>query len=551
MDRKQKEVLFWLGIISILYFILFIFPNLTGAKDEVMISVFEHDEFAQFPHVVRMITPGDTFYQSLRNFVVYLHYFYGYPFYFFSAISIFPLKLILGPEWIDNTRLIMAVLRQMINLLPMVLSAVIMVYVITKFKTLWKSLLLLIFLLTIPAVVSNNMWWHPDSLLTLFCVITIFFLIKDDFRFGRNFYFSGIACGLAIGAKILGVLFVLTYAIYLVYGIFTKHLTIRKFIFVSFLILVIVLGTVVLSNPLLLLPIERREIITTFRLNLEQSTHGFWVLKKSGENNLSAIISILSTDYGLGLVTLISFVSLFWGLLKEKTRVISLVNLSWLFAFMVYFIFIASTLRSHYFLPIIFPLFSNLFIFLPDNFDILFTNNMKKVKPRIIVKPLLQTSLILLVIMQIFLVVPKDINIYIQALNKEKTSPSIELFRDTQNKYLYLIPQEKNILIYRDWRAYVEPKENYSIVYDWSLANYELINELGPDLLFIEYDNTHYFSDETKIEQAIRPEEMVMMNRFYSDVYEEEVEGFKLLNKTNFGYVFVKNTFYEDFFIDN
>ena len=550
MDRKQKEVFFWLGIISLIYFILFIFPNFTGAKDEVMISVFEHDEFAQYPHVVRMITPGDTFYQSIRNFVVYLHYFYGYPFYFFSAISIFPLKIILGLEWIDNTRVIMTVLRQMINVLPMILSSVIMVYVTTKFKTMWKSLLLLIFLLTIPAVVSNNMWWHPDSLLTLFCVLTIFFLIKDDFRFGRNFYFSGIACGLAIGAKILGVLFVLTYGIYLFYGLISKRIYVWIFLKSSFLLLIIVIGSVIISNPLLLLPIERGEIINAFNLLLNESISGFWIFNENGNNNISNVISVLSNNYGFGLISLLSIISLILVITKKVKLEIFIVNIAWFIGFMVYFLFIASTIRPHYFLPVMIPLYSNILLLLPDNISI-FINRDRKMKISEKFKNILYIIILIFVIFQISINFKKSYASFIQVLNREKTSESIYLFIDTYENFLYQIPQEKNILIYRDWRAYVEPKENYSIIYDWSLANYELINELDPDLLFIEYDNTHYFSDETKIEQAIRPEEMVMMNRFYSDVYEEEVEGFKLLNKTNFGYVFVKNTFYEDFFIDN
>ena len=58
-----------------------------GAKDVPMLSVFEVDEFAQYPNVIGMLQVGDTFYQTVRNFAVYHHYFYGYPFYFFSALS--------------------------------------------------------------------------------------------------------------------------------------------------------------------------------------------------------------------------------------------------------------------------------------------------------------------------------------------------------------------------------------------------------------------------------------------------------------------------------
>lgn len=550
MEKNKKTYLLIFSILSVFYFVLFIFPNLTGAKDVVMISAFEHDEFAQYPHVVRMITPGETFYQSIRNFVVYLHYFYGYPFYFFSAISIFPVKLILGPDWVDHTRIIMMVLRQMINVLPMLLSALFLVYVTTKFKVLWKALLIFIFLLTIPAVVSNNMWWHPDSLLTLFSVLTIFFLIRDDFKFGKNFYFSGIACGLAIGAKILGVLFVLTYAVYLFYGLISKRIKVWKFLKSSILLLLIVVGTVIVSNPLLLLPIERGEIINVFKLNLQESTSGFWVFTENGNNNINAVLSVLSTNYVFTLITIAAFISLSLTIKEKDKRVNSIVNITWFIGFMTYFLFIASTIRPHYFLPVMIPFYSNLMLFIPDDLSSIFGANKKTA----ITKKkwnILYLIVPLLIVVQIGINISKSTNSYLQILNREKTSGSINLYQDTYEKHLSKIPDERKITIYRDWRAYVEPKENYSIEYDWSLANYELIEELNPDLLFIEYDNTHYFSDESKIEQAIRPEEMVLMNRFYSDVYDEEVRGYRLLNKTDFGYVFIKNSLFEEIFIDN
>ena len=46
MNSNQKRTFAILTLISIAYFILFIFPNNTGAKDQMMISLFEPDEFA-------------------------------------------------------------------------------------------------------------------------------------------------------------------------------------------------------------------------------------------------------------------------------------------------------------------------------------------------------------------------------------------------------------------------------------------------------------------------------------------------------------------------
>ena len=88
MSPTQKKILKILLVLSGVYFVLFIFPNLTGAQDPNMLSIFEIDEYAQYPHAIAMLIPGPTLYQTIRNFLIYLHYFYGYPFYFFSALAI-------------------------------------------------------------------------------------------------------------------------------------------------------------------------------------------------------------------------------------------------------------------------------------------------------------------------------------------------------------------------------------------------------------------------------------------------------------------------------
>jgi len=176
MSKTQKITLFTLLGVGGIYFILFIFPNLTGARDANMLSVFEVDEFAQYPNLLHMLEPGASFYQTIRNFLVYLHYFYGYPFYFFSALAVLPVKLLGGANWTNLTPTIVMVLRQAINVLPMLLAVGLLVFTRTRFKSLWLSLGLFCLLLSLPGLVSNNLWWHPDSLAFLFAVLVFFFL---------------------------------------------------------------------------------------------------------------------------------------------------------------------------------------------------------------------------------------------------------------------------------------------------------------------------------------------------------------------------------------
>ena len=163
-NKFSRTAIWGMLIIGLIYFSLMIFPNLTGAQDWNMLSIFEKDEFAQYKHVLRMLTPGDTLFETLRRFVVYLHYDYGYPFYIFSAIMLLPYRLMAGAGWPQNSATIMLILRQMVSVLPVIISVALMVDLQTERKSTAKILGLFLFLLALPAAALNNLWWHPDSL---------------------------------------------------------------------------------------------------------------------------------------------------------------------------------------------------------------------------------------------------------------------------------------------------------------------------------------------------------------------------------------------------
>lgn len=86
MSKKQKSVLLVLGVLSLLVIIIYIIPDSQGAQNPEMLSIFQSDEYAQFPYLIHMLAGGTTFKQVLHNFLAYGHYYYGYPFYFFSAL---------------------------------------------------------------------------------------------------------------------------------------------------------------------------------------------------------------------------------------------------------------------------------------------------------------------------------------------------------------------------------------------------------------------------------------------------------------------------------
>lgn len=545
MTKTQKIIFFTLAFFALLFFAAFIIPNMTGAKDATMLSVFQHDEFAQYPNVIHMLQQGDSLKATLHNFLVYLHYYYGYPFYFFSAIAILPLKWILGADWTSHTQLLVAWLRQVINVLPMLLSVFILIRDQFRSKSPWKALLTFLLLMTLPAVVRNNLWWHPDSLLTLFAVLTIFFLILDKARFSKFFYLSGFTCALAIGAKILGVLFVLTYASLLIYGLVTKRITLKKTILSALLFLVVLVVSVVATNPLLLFPIERGEIVAIFKANLSQSAQGFYVADNGTTNKLDQIVQMIRDYYGGMLLFIAALASAIIGLIRKENRLKYLVILTWVAGFMGYFVLFAATLRPHYFIPAVLPLYATLLDWVPDDLKHLFNPGNLKVNA-IKILACLAVGLMMAVTTSVNAV--KMVGSISGTSQREASSPSLALFRTFQTDYLPSLPPNTPLLIYRDWRAYVADNPHWRVIYNWNLATYGYIEENKPDFLFIEFDNMHYFSDASKLAIALDKDAMQQMYDFYSDALHESIAGYHLLYKDSYGSIFITDSLYKTYF---
>ena len=548
MSKIQKRNFFIFCLAGITVLCLYIVPDLQGAKNLEMLSVFQPDEYAQYPYLLHMLNnSGENFIQSIHTFLVYGHYYYGYPFYFFSGLVLIPAKLILGANWLNSTSVLVMILRESINVLPMLISVILLIWMLTKFRSLWQGLLLFGFLETLPVVVANNLWWHPDSLLVFFSVLTIFFLQRDQFRFGANFFLSAVACGLAITSKVLGVLFVTAYIVYFLYGILTKKISFPKAVIKAAIFLLIMTASILVSMPQLIMPQERAEIIAVFKGNLSENTNGFWVVGGGPAQNwqtLTTYIPLYYANYWLFLPALLFSIA---GLFKKNTRLLSILVLCWVATYCGYFLFIASTLRPHYFLPVFLPIFACLALFWPEaspeNWRLVKNHQFHQVSPFFWVNSL--SVLLLLVGM-----IQNGINAYpsiFESKGKEAGSASIQFYEQVQQSFLKKLPEDKNFTLYRDWRAYIAPKSNWNVVTNWDLMDYQKLDELKPVVIFLESENIAYFSDASKQAIALDASGMKLKYEFYSDAKADAVQGYVLLAENSFGKAFARQDVYDTY----
>jgi hypothetical protein len=122
----QRRVLALLAAVGLVYFVLFIPPNLWGAETPHNLSVNGGDENIVYPILTQMFAPGSTLSESLYHRVIYEDYHYGYPFYVASALALLPARLAFGPDFAAHTQINLLLLRQLVSVLPMLLSALVL-----------------------------------------------------------------------------------------------------------------------------------------------------------------------------------------------------------------------------------------------------------------------------------------------------------------------------------------------------------------------------------------------------------------------------------------
>ena len=532
---KKLGPFFWLAIfICIVYFIIFIFPNYVGSENIAMVAVFEPDESVPLKYAFAMIEPTESLKQALINFAFYDYYFYGFPFFAVSALSLLPI----APQGlIDNIPLVMVTLRQVISVLPMLLSVLMMVYMQTKFKS-YKSIVLLLLLLGIPAVVRNNFWWHPDSMVTLMAILTIYFLNKDDLKFGSNFYIAAFLCGYSAGTKGIGFYFFLTIAVYLLLGLLWKKASLRKLFLSALGFLACMAFAYLAANPILVFEGVRKDYFALMDRQSVELYSGYWVLYPKG---FFVSLPDLTQYFGHILFILMAVATCVIGIVKKRDRLLNIFILTWAIPLSV-LVFLITNFKFQYWIPVALPLFSTLVVYLPDRLPSmkslrnLSTNGLVSASPQIVIS--------LAVFLQLASYTISDIQRYNSFLHKVDDKPAIQ-FYNLSVETLTPLPDER-VLVYHDVRMYVPPTRNWKTEAVFKPLTYNYVQSKGFDVVLIMQQRIYDYLSSSA--EGIHPEEFAQSQILYTDAENETLEGYHLIFRNDFGLIFVRDELYQQYF---
>jgi len=520
LRRTDPRIWILLVLISILVVIIFYFPNAQASENLSMVQMFEPDEEAPYPYLIRMISPSEGLKEALYKFVFYEYYYYGFPHFALSAISLLPLK---WTNQLTNTSLVFLTLRQVVSLVPILIGLLLLVYMQDGFRT-YRSPILYIFLLSIPAVVRNNFWWHPDGLVVLISSLILFLLWKDNLRFSWHFFSAAVFTGVLAATKIVGVYYFLAVGLSLIGGVVLQKISLRKSIGMGLSYIGLMAISFIAANPFLLSKWGRIAYRYILNKETELLSDGYAIFYEKG---ISAAWTIAKDYYGWGIFILIAVGVTIWGIFKGPQKYLFALILAWFLPLTISLIYITH-FKFQYWLPVALPLISCIVILLPDKLRINKGNRLQSS---------IRFCLLLLIIAQFVAFIVQDMKAYSTRYHREENNERIAFYDTAVDKVGSIT--KGDLHVYRDYRLYVPATDGWSTETSFEMLDYNYIQSSDFDvLLLLEQRIKDYINPNVT---GIDAEQFARSFAFYTDANNGNLQGYQLLYRDDVALVFMKD----------
>ena len=515
----KKPILLICAVLFLGAFLVFTIPNARASENPEMVAMFEPDEGVCLPVVSGMIAPKGDFVTFLRKFIFYDFYSYGFPYFGTSALFLFPV------QWagqMQNTGLVMLVLRQLVSVLPMLLALLLLVYLHDGFRT-YRSPVLFVALLLIPAVIQNGLWWHPDGLALLLAVLVLLFLWKDQRQFGWHFFTAAALCGVLTATKMVGVYFFLAVGLALIWGFVEKKKPLKRLLLSAAGFVVIMAVAFIMANPFLLSGWAREGYFSTMNLETQELGKGYGLIYEKG---LRAAWPTMRQFYGEAVFLLLVLGVSVWGVWKGEKSYLYALTLAWFIPLTVSLLTVTH-LKYQYWLPVAVPLIANLYYLLPEK-----PGKGEGSKLRVVGR----LAVLLIVVIQLALFARQDVETLVKQSRRQVDNPRIEFF---EKAAATLEPLEHaEMKVYYDHRLYVPKQSNWLYNTSYGILNYPYIEAQDFDILFLLESRMRDYLNPNAV--GVDPAELEAGRRFYEDALAGKIAGYHQLFRDEIAGVFIR-----------
>lgn len=357
-SETQRKVFIVLAVLGLIYFAAFIPVNYGGRMHP--------DEEVIYPDVVNILIPGETFIETLSDSFIISSWWYGYPYFPMSALTLVIPRILYGNDFASRIELNLLLMRQFISVLPMVVSILLLIYLVNEYKQFWASIGMFVVLCLIPGVVHyNTRFWHPDSIIVLLVLLTIWLLKRDRLRFGRDFYLAAFTVGFNAVIKVWGLFFFLAIGGYLLAGWFTKKMDFKKMVKVGLFFILVMLGSILITSPSITIPWNLKAYISELREYYPVMRQGYNEPDPEGVYRLGlpAWMVFFRMHFMQDFFFYFSIFALVTGSLLGTEKTLNRLILAWCSAIGVFLVGWIAVKSFQYLLPLMIPLYGSVFLF--------------------------------------------------------------------------------------------------------------------------------------------------------------------------------------------
>jgi hypothetical protein len=146
----------------------------------------------------------------------------------------------------------------------------------------------------------------------------------------------------------------------------------------------------------------------------------------------------------------------------------------------------------------------------------------------------------LVILFQVSVFAVEDVRRYQRVLHREQTSPSLDFTHRLENEVLSRWAPGESIRIFRDATLYVRPLPQYEIHLRWRSLEHQDLIEIQPDLILLRQSEIDLYRDESMVAKSFDPEQARRSQRFYRDVRNDAIPGYRRIMGTDFGVAFLR-----------
>ena len=251
-------------------------------------------------------------------------------------------------------------------------------------------------------------------------------------------------------------------------------------------------------------------------------------------------LNIIEELYGRLIFITLAFIALILGIWRGPNRIRHLLIATWILPLGLYILFTTAIKPTHFFLPVLLPVYSSLIIFFeyPP-----FTAK----KSRTPISWVWGGIILAIIAYQFAVYINKDVALFREVLVREENEKSLVFYSILENNYLPRIQTDQQLKVFRDVRMYFPDTPLWNVRTFWN-SKYSTIENIKPDIIILWSQRILDYTNESAVESAVDPAEFQDTYTFFVDADNDQLRGYRLIYRDSEGLMFVSDALYESYF---